>query len=361
MLLYLSMVLIVPVLYGAFYKNEYRDRIILVTVCSLMFILLALRKPFSDLLVYEGIYKNLKEVSFSSMIKDFHLIKISEISGVEWGYTFICWIFSNIGLHFQLFLVLESAFCVYCIYNFIDKNSVNLPLSIALIVGFGIFDYMYVIVRQTMAFGFLLLSFEASKKRKPILFLILVIVAAMFHRAALVFIVVFPLSYVPVTMLNVAILSVASLLLIPLYPIISRLVLNNVMALFSKQGYLNATFEFSELIILIAAIIVFLMVFMNRQNTIEDREKTAFWAFFVALPLQAVACYLSILGRLSTLMYLPFASVAIPNLLETNENKKLVKLFEVLIYLAALAYYAFCLFYDKRLLEIVPYRLFFMD
>ena len=362
MLVYLSMVLIIPVLYAVFLKNEYRDKIILSVVCFMMLILLSLRKPFSDVIAYFDIYNSLKGVPFSAMIKDFHIIKTSQIVYGEWGYCFICWIFVNLGIPFQLFLTIESAFCVFCIFHFVNKNSVNLPLSIALIVGFGIFDYMFIIVRQTMALGFLLLSFEAIKKRNIPIFVLLVLIATMMHRSALIFLVVYPLSYLPVTRLNAAIFSCASLLIIPLYPLAERLFLRKIMMLFMKETYMeNMPFEFGELIILLLMIVAFLMVFYDKKKTLEVRDKAAFWAFMIALPLQATACYIPILARVSTLTFLPFAGIAIPNLLETNDNKKLVKVFEILIYLAALAYYAFCLFYDKRILEIVPYKMFFMN
>ena len=88
--IYLSLVLIIPVLYGVFLKNDHRDRIILITVCSLMFVMLALRKPFSDVTVYRNFYESLKSVSFSDMMRYFHFIQVSSIIGVEWGYSFIC-------------------------------------------------------------------------------------------------------------------------------------------------------------------------------------------------------------------------------------------------------------------------------
>lgn len=359
--MYLSLIIVVPVLYGFFLKNEHRDRIILVTVCALIFILLALRKPFSDVNVYMERYNSLKGVTFSQMFHSFSIIRTDSL-GMEWGYCLICWFFANLGLHFQIFLAIESAFCIFCIYNFIDRNSVNLPLSIVLIVGFGLVDYMYVIVRQTMALGFLLLSVESIKKRNILVFLILVFIATLMHRTAILFLVVFPLSYLPITRLTVSIFSVASLLLIPLYPLVEKVVLRRLMAAFTKEGYMVGTaFEFGELIIVIVMIIVFLMVFFDQKKATDVRERTVFWAFMIALPLHAVACYVPILSRVSTLMYMPFAGVAIPNLLETNENKKLVRIFEVLIFLAALAYYAFCLKYDKRGLEVIPYRMFFMD
>ena len=360
--IYLSLVLIIPVLYGVFLKNDHRDRIILITVCSMMFVMLALRKPFSDVTVYRNFYESLKSVSFSEMMRDFHFIKVSSITGVEWGYSFICWLFAGIGFHFQVFLVLESAFCVFCIYHFIDRNSVNFPMSIALIIGLGLFDYLFIIIRQTMAFGFLLLAFEQIKKRNIPLFTVLVAVAVMMHRTALLFVVVFPLSYLRVTRVSVAVFSCASLLIIPVYPLFEKLFIRKAFSIMFKDGYLSDSgFEFKMLILIIAAIIVFLMVFSKPKEEQDVRERSAFWAFMLSLPLQVTACYVPILARVSTLMYLPFAAVVIPNFMETNENKRLVHIFEILVFVAVVAYYAFCLIYDRRELELIPYRLFFMD
>ena len=69
--------------------------------------------------------------------------------------------------------------------------------------------------------------------------------------------------------------------------------------------------------------------------------------------------YTSIFSRFSTLTLFPFAAVAIPNILETNENKKLVRILEILIYLAAIAYYSFCLLKNSRGLYVVPYMTIF--
>ena len=362
MLLYLSMVAIVPVLYAVFYEKEYRDDMILAVVCSMMLLLLALRKPFSDVVSYQASYNSLKGVSFGEMLKAFHLIKTSNIGGMEWGYCFICWVFVTLGLPFQVFLAAESAFCVFCVYNFVRKNSVNIPLSIALIVGFGAFDYMYIVIRQSMAFGFLLLSVESIKKRNLPVFILFVLAAIMMHRTAALFLIAYPLSYLPITRLNITVFSCASLMIFPLYPLLEKSIIRRSMVLFSKNLYMvDSTFEFCELILLIVLITVVLMVFSDFSKKAEVKKRIVFWTFMISLPVQILACYLPIMGRVSTLMYLPFASVAIPNLLETNENRKLVQVLEGLIFLAAFAYYSFCLYYDKRILEIVPYELFFIN
>ena len=103
------------------------------------------------------------------------------------------------------------------------------------------------------------------------------------------------------------------------------------------------------------------MFFHRDDEKQEAGDRAAFWAFMLALPVQITACYVSMLGRVSTLMCLPFAAVAIPGCLKDNENQKLVRILKILIYAAMVAYYAFCLLYDRRELELIPYHLFFMN
>ena len=364
MILYLSMVLVVPVLYIAFRNNEHRDRIVLITVCSYMFILLALRKPFSDVITYAGEYEYLKSFTFGEIIKDFHFIKAGSLTGMEWGFEFLCWVFSKLlHLPFQCFLVCEAAFCVFCVYRLIGKNSVCLPLSIALVICFGFFDYCFIILRQTTALGFLMLSIEQVKKRSIPGFLAMVVAAFMMHRSSMVFLAVYPLSYIPVNRKTVVIYCALSLSLLFLYPVVSRTILKVVFEKMQRDGYLviATEFRFKEMLLGLFAIALFLVFFADPKKELDIRDRVSYWAFMVALPIEALGAYVQILSRVSTLTFLPFAAIAIPNLLETNENRKLVRIFEVLIFCAGLAYYAYCLLYDKRELEIIPYGLFFRN
>ncbi len=354
----------IPMLYFAFYNNEFRDRIVLISVCSLMFLLLALRKPFSDVLNFGSIYNSLKEVSFSELIKDFHILGIGSLSVYEWGFSFLCWIFVHMYIPYQVFIVVESAFCIVCLYFFIEKNSINLPLSIALIIGFGLFDYMYIIVRQTIALGFLFLAVEPMKKRNLPVFLLLVLLSTFLHRTSLIFLLAYPLSYIPINKKSIVIFCGISLSLFAVYPFALKYIIGPLFAFMSRRGYAKGagTFKFKETLVGMIVIALFLAFFSDTKK-IEDKtkEQSLFWVFMLCIPVSVLGSYIEILTRLSTLTLLPFAAICIPNLCETNENKKLVRIIEILIYLAAVAYYAFCLFYDKRELEIIPYKMFFMN
>lgn len=363
MFLYLSLLLISPISLILFRKSEKKEKIALSATCVAVFLLLALRSKDSgcDLTAYASMYETLKDVSFVEVLKSFVFFGKSPLVGVEWGYTLFTWFFSKIGLGFQLLLVVQSAFCVFSIWHFIDKYSVKPSLSIVIIIAFGIVDYSYCILRQAMAFAIILFAVEFLEKKKYHFFILLFLVAILFHKSVVLFGVLLPLSFVPINWYTSIGWIVLSTLILPLFPFFNELFIEKFMLKFGRS-YISTGFEFGELIIVILAIALFVTFFYTRKETITNLDKLVFWSFMVCVPLEFLAMYMPILGRLLTLCFMPFASVAITNsfISEERGEDKLTCTFEVLIYLAVFAYYAYCLYFDSRLLEIVPYKLFFM-
>ncbi len=362
MVIYISFLLIPVILMFVMRKRENRDRITLIVSFCILFIVLSIRSRYTgvDLLAYESMYETLKGVSFKSLIQDFRFLRKGFIAGTEWGYELFTWIFSTLHLDFQWLLVAHAAICLGSAYYMIRKNSSNPVLSFALLVGFGFFDYTYCILRQALSLAVLIYAAEAMKNRKPLPFILFVYLASLFHTTALLFVLAYPLSYIPINRKTIAGFCILSALIVVVFPFVIRPLLERFVA-FTGSGwsYLDYTFEFKEMPILIVLIAGFLAVFMNQNTSFDDREKTFFWTFMLTLPIEALSMYMPIFSRFSTMTLFPFASVAIPNLLETNENKKLVYAFEILIYIAAVAYYAVCLHFDLRELCITPYATIF--
>lgn len=362
MVIYISFLLIPVILMFVMRKREDRNRITLIVSFCILFIVLSIRSRYTgvDLLAYESMYERMKGVSFKSLIQDFRILRRGYIVGTEWGYELFTWIFSALNLDFQWLLAAHAAICLGSAYYMIRKNSTNPVLSFALLVGFGFFDYTYCILRQALSIAILMYATETIKNRKPLLFILLVYIASLFHTTALLFVLAYPLSYIPITRKTIAAFCIISASIVVAFPFAVRPLLEKFVA-FTGSGwsYLNYTFEFKEMPLLILLITGFLAVFMNQTIQFEDKEKTFFWTFMLTLPIEALSMYMPIFSRFSTMTLFPFASIAIPNLLETNENRKLVYVFEILIYIAAVAYYAVCLHFDLRELCITPYATIF--
>ena len=359
----MSMILLIPPVYYVFRKNENSGRIVLAIICSYMFILLALRSPKMgiDLATYEGLYNSMRNLSFREVMSGFSIIRDGNRAFYgEWGYGFVTWLLAKAGCGYQVFLILQAAFCVFSVFMFIDRNSVNPALSVALIIAFGFFDYAFSTLRQALSFAVLLFAVEPLKKRKIIPFLLIIVLAMLMHRTAAAFILVLPLSFIPVNKKNVLIFCGVCLVLVAGFPLYVGLI-DKFLAVFNKQGYLsNTAFEFKEVLVGILAIALFLIFFADTEK-LTDRDKVVFWAFMVALLFESFGCYIALMSRVSTLTFLPFAAVAIPNFMETREDKKAVRVFTVLIYLAAVGYYFLTVYKDLRLLRLLPYRVFFLD
>lgn len=368
MAIYLSLMLISPLALVLFRKNEKRERIALLATCIVVFLLLALRSKESgvDLDAYASMYERLKGVSFLEILKDFSFLK-GELIHVEWGYTLFTWIFANSGMGYQMLLAAQSAFCVFSLYHFLDKYSVKPSLSIVIVVALGLIDYTYCIVRQSMSFAILLFALDAIGneklgKRRYLLFVLYVVLATLFHKSALLFLVVLPLSFIPITWYTSLGWIGLSALILPAFPLLYKPVIEKLMIKLQGSGYLYQGFEFGELIIVLLAVALFISFFYVRKEKISEFDKAAYWSFMVCVPLEFATMFLPIFGRLLTLTFLPFASVAITNsfIRKGEKEDKVTIVFEILIYLAMFAYYAFCLYFDKRLLGLVPYKMFFM-
>ena len=363
MLIYLAPVLLVCPLFFLFRNKENGERIILFIVSGYVFLLLALRSVYSgvDLPGYQEMFGYIGGHSFQEVIKSFSLIHTFPGYSLEWGYSFLNWLFVKVGLNFRVFLIFQSLFCVGSACFFIDRNSIRPALSVALLIGFGFVDYTFCILRQAMGLALLLFAATFLKNKKIIPTLIFSLLAIMMHRSSAVFLIAIPLSFIPINKKTVLGYCLLSLIIIPSFPFLYNKVLEPVFQIFTKTGYLAETnFELKEMLVGVFAIALFLIFFSDEENLKDGKNNVFFWTFMISLPLEAVGLYIPILSRVTTLTILPFASVAIPNLVETNKNKKLVIAVEILIYLAAIGYYILCLKADKRLLNIIPYNFFFV-
>ena len=363
MVLYLFLLLIPSVVLVVLKKNENKERISLFVTCFVVFLLLALRSKDSgcDLNAYASMYEDLKGVGFGEVLKSFCLFGKSEILGVEWGYTLFTWVLYKVGFGFQALLAIQSAFCVFSICHFVDKYSTKPSLSIVIVIAFGVVDYFYCILRQSMAFAVILFSVEFWEKKKHVVSMLMFLISVSFHRSIALFCVVFPLSFLPINWYTSIAWIAISVLIITLFTLFNRLFIEGFMVRFGGS-YLSKGFEFGELVVVIIAIALFTTFFYSRKEEISRIDRLVFWAFMMCVPLEFVAMYIPVMGRLLTLCFMPFSSIAITNsfIRENEEMDKVSISLSVLIFLAVFAYYAFCLYFDKRLLGIVPYKLFFV-
>jgi len=134
----------------------------------------------SDLVVYSRQYVAISRLqSFSEIL----------INQKNFGYTILNWlVFYIVGADFQWFLIVVAIISVVPIGFLIYKHSKAPYLSFLLYIALGFYDFSFSGLKQSIALGLVILSYEFVIKRKLKPFLVIVCLAATFHMSALVFI-----------------------------------------------------------------------------------------------------------------------------------------------------------------------------
>ncbi len=112
----------------------------------------------------------------------------------EAGFYGALWLLGRITGNGHWLVFITSAFFTFSACRFIYKNSLDVPLSLMIYVCLGLFSFNMDCMRQATAMSICLFAYEHVKNRNLIRFLILVLLAMMFHRSALCFL---PIYLVP--------------------------------------------------------------------------------------------------------------------------------------------------------------------
>lgn len=110
-------------------------------------------------------------------------------------FTLLCLGLNQISSNYQLLIVVASAICLMPIVRMIYKTAVDIPMAFFLYLTMNLYFSSMNTMRQAMAIGVIALAIPGFiQERKKIPFVVSVLVAFLFHRSALVALLLIPLS-----------------------------------------------------------------------------------------------------------------------------------------------------------------------
>lgn len=172
-------------------KQTQAKKLILWTSFIAVFLLFALRNVSvgRDVVAYENAYKMTQQVKWN----DFDYIYF------EVGYILLMKICIGLGMPFQLFLAMVSLMIIAPIFLFIKQFSKNPTLSILIWICYIYFEFCLTGLRQALAMSIVLIGIKyllSAKKYPLIKFSLLVILASLFHKGALIAFAILAILYV---------------------------------------------------------------------------------------------------------------------------------------------------------------------
>lgn len=119
-----------------------------------------------------------------------------ETSRYEHGFIWINKYLRSYTDNPQILFIVYSVFLYFSIGRFISKYSRNKWLSVFMLLAYGFFSFTFTAVRQGIALGILLFSFDYIISGKKFKFLILILLASLFHTTSLLFVFAYLAKYI---------------------------------------------------------------------------------------------------------------------------------------------------------------------
>jgi hypothetical protein len=142
----------------------------------------------------------------------------------ELGWELYLYLLRSISDEYWLLFGMTAVVVVSCYFRMIEKLSSNKVLSVFLFVCLGFFTFSFNGTRQGIAAAFLALSLAFIVRRRPFHFLGLCVLAALFHKSALLFVPVYLLNGARLDVRYYAVLAALFVLGVALYADVISLV-----------------------------------------------------------------------------------------------------------------------------------------
>ena len=194
--------------------------------------------------------------------------------------------------------------------RFVWKRSDNFFISYLVMICLGIWGMAFFILRQTVALAIILFAYDALEDRKPLRFVIIVLLAASFHTTALAFLVVYPLLYVRRDAVYFLVFLFAGAVCILFGPELVNLVL-----LLSRNEYGITDLSGINMLIMLVAFEILIGFFLgHKANQVHIR------AFDTGCVLQSLSLRLSTLTRATRYFTISLCTL-IPSMLRAVEDR----------------------------------------
>lgn len=236
-------------------------------------------------------------------------------------FFFLQWLFAHLGIHYIIFNISVAIFSVGITSWFIYKYSDNPFISFFIYLGLLVYPLSFYLVKQAIAISITLLAFDSCRKNHRVRGLILCLIAALIHDAAIVFLVViFADKIIRFSKINLMLIAILGIIVF-LY----RIQIGQFIMLLFKEEYIGAytsRVQLGGLALILLAFFAFYILSIDTKslrNVYTDESKLSatyehslFSIGAIALFIQILASYAYAYTRLN-LFYLQFYMIIFPH------------------------------------------------
>ena len=354
--------LVVMVLVTAFIFQGYREKNLkyVIIACLLMYAIYGLRNTY--------VIGNDTRTSYLANFRKMETMNWDEIISYTEGRNALFYFMTKafavyISTDYQLYISVIAAFVTICFGRMIYKYSPNPLQSILYHFGLLYFTFHFSALKQSIAMAFLMLAFDAIIEKKPIKFIVIVLLAGQIHFPAMIFL---PAYWIAKIKPGRAYLLLLVGLLVLTY-VFRNQIINFLLTYYKDE---DASVDLSDvtflrtkaliMIVIVTAAVVF------RVPTAGDRQYVILLQLCgMAIVFQTFCGYNNIFERLAD-YYFQFSVIFIPMVFDKNAKRRSLINWRLLQAADTIAPYLFCGFGIYRFLNVAhgdwhlyPFKFFF--
>lgn len=312
-------------------KKEKKNLLFLKISCIVLFLILAIREPISDMNNYLNYFEYLNTASFSEILN----------LNLEFLYKILNIVIARIWNNTKFFMIVIDLIGVIASYYFIKRYSKNYLISVMLFVTIGSYYMQFFILRQAIAIAILMFSVRYIEEKNFKKFLVCVVIATLFHKSSIIFVLAYFICNVQISFKYISMWMIIYGITFVFRSVIIKIVSGYLYTEYADimvvgEGY-GRLLLFS--LILIFAVIVDIIMGTNKKNkkVLTKRDNGDQLSIFYNLVLltiffQILATKSSIICRLGN-DFCNGAIILLPNVVEKlkNENTKVLILFCIIV------------------------------
>jgi hypothetical protein len=289
-----------------------------------LFLLLALRSEYygTDALYYVNGYDYISSMTFEQMLGSLNsnLLNTAHLVypySYENGWVLLNWLFSASHLGYRALMVFLSGVTAVSFGLFAYRFSKDPGITMFVLSCLSPLLYSFFILRQTFALCICLLALPFLLKRRPIPFALMVVVAFLFHRSALLFLILYPLCGRRATKKVFQV----GLVVFAIFLAASYTVLPKVVALLFElvaKTHFQIDFSWNDLIALQLLIVVCCLFFDIDDISKDPADNLSLWAILASLLTYTVMLNNDVLARANEYLWI-FVALLIPAILQRIE------------------------------------------
>lgn len=274
----------------------------------------------------------------------------------ENGYIALMKVCTALGLSFRAFFFIIYAIILWPIMLFIREKSPYPFLSVIIYIGFQFFIFNLTGIRQSIALSILLLSYLVLSKdyckKRLLIFLLLVGLAALFHKSAIIFSLAYPISRLKLNKKTIGLFCVTAALCY----FFNILGVGAILDMFENTHYKYSTDDSQQLGFLPVAMAGIVLLAVVAYFNAKGKNKVQYK--YVANILMASMSFMflfngSVLLRSVMYYYFPMI-ISLPMFVKTLKNLKFRRLAYIGI---AIVFLIFFFLKDIHSFDALPYNL----